>query len=666
MPGMMIKAMANAMAELHIDGEIGGWGVYASELREQLKAAGTISELTVYLNSPGGSVIEGLNIYNLLNRLDAHIKVVITGLAASMGSVIAMAGDEIEMAEGTLLMIHNPWGGALGEAKDLRKVADVLDKMKASLTGIYEKRTGLSREEITALMDEETWMDSLEAIEKGFITTVTDAINDGIDIETAKAMVASLSLPENEMSKLAASAKAEFLQSDETGEYRFALINKASITPKPKPAPTKPEPTEGRSSQTNSEEEQDMPKDIAALTERNNSITKLFAKHTQLTELKAECLADVNLSIEEVKDKLLEALGATEQPVGGFEVIADAKDKAKTGMEKALSARAGIISKDDEANEFRGYTLTEMARKMLQLNNQTPVGDKMVVIGQAFTHSTSDFGNMLANVANKAMLKGFEEAPETFDQFTGVGDLPDFKENTRTDIGPAPSLRQVKEGGEFKHITFGDKGATAMLATYGELFGITRQAIINDDLGAFTRVPQKMGRAARRTVGDLVFAQLVANAHYSAANQKTSAALSSDNLDALRVLMATRKDGAVTTGVRPSFLLVPEALSGKAKQCVEAEFMVDAAAKDSQQPNIARNMAQVISDYRLDADDPARYYLLASAMMYDALDVLYLDGNPNPFLDQQQGWNIDGTTFKVRIDAAAKLWDNRSVARGKA
>lgn len=94
--------------------------------------------------------------------------------------------------------------------------------------------------------------------------------------------------------------------------------------------------------------------------------------------------------------------------------------------------------------------------------------------------------------------------------------------------------------------------------------------------------------------------------------------------------------------------------------------MVDASAKNSTQRNTVRNAAEVISDYRLDDDSATTWYALANALAYDALDVLYLDGNSNPFLEQQAGWNIDGTQFKVRIDAAAKLWDPRSVGRGQA
>jgi len=605
---------------------------------------GEVNELTIYLNSPGGSVIEGLNIYNLIKRVEANTTIIITGLAASMGSVIAMAADNIEMAEGSLMMIHNPWGGAWGEADELRKVANVLDKMKASLIGTYHAKTTIDRDKLAELMNAETWMDATEAHSLGFINSIRETVEpeNCLSIDDAKALTALACADTNK----------------EMVTYA-AATNKTNFK------------NEGRNPQSKPKEESntmdEIEKEKAALKARNEAINTLFAKHPLLNELKAECLSDIELSIEDVQAKALDALSASDdnKPVGGFVVLEDAKDKSAKGMTLALSARAGL-EKDATENEFRGYSLTEMARHTLRTNGVPPTGDKMAFIGQAFTHSSSDFGNILSNVANKAMLKGFEESPETFDQFTGVGSLPDFKKSTRTDLGHAPSLREVKPGAEFKQITFTDSKAEAMLATYGEIFGINRQTVINDDLGAFTRIPSKMGRAARRTVGDLVFAQLMLPAHYSSANQLTSNPMNSANLDALRVKMITRKaaDDKTVTGVRPAFLIVPEALRGTATQAIESEFMIS-ADEASRQPNIARNMAQVISDYRLDADDVARYYLLASAAMYDALEVQYLDGNSNPFLDQMAGWNIDGTQFKVRIDAAAKLWDNRSVARAK-
>lgn len=696
--GMTFKALARKRAELHIDGYIGDWGITAAGLRQQLDAAGEITDLDVHLNSGGGSVIEGLNIYNLLKRHQANITVYIGGIAASMGSVIAMAGDLISIPKNALMMVHNPWGGAIGDADELRKVADILDKMKTSLVSIYADRSGLDTEQLNQLLTDETWLNGEEAVELGLADEVEGEIVDDEELAAMEAVKDFHCAPlRQETQKLVASADkgalAEFKQFE---DGHFDLV-----FPEPAPAatdtvpqtitvnltgsaaakafaeslqagtqftPSQPGGTAAPEPQATEEDSMTKEEAQAALKERNDAVIQMFAKHTQLAELKTDILADPSVTVEQAKDKLLEALGKDQRPHGGVQVIDDAGDKALKGMGSAILVRAGLEKRDDEANEYRGYTLLEMARNVLRLRGATPNGDKMAVIAQAFTHSTGDFGNLLSNTANKAMLKGFMEAPEIYPEFTGVGNLPDFKVNERVDIGHAPSLREVRAGAEYKHITLGDKGEQAQLATYGELFGITRQAIINDDLGAFTRIPSKFGQAARRTVGDLVFEVLIASGNFSAANSITSAALNSDNVDKLRTKLATQKDGAgkVTTPVRPAFLLLPEALLGKGKQTMEAEYIVDDAAKDARQPNTVRNLAKPLSDYRLDAKSATTWYLIGDPAIYDALDVLYLDGNANPFLEQQDGWNVDGAEFKVRIDAAAKLWDKRSVGRGQA
>jgi ATP-dependent Clp endopeptidase proteolytic subunit ClpP len=157
-------------AEVTIYDVIDRWfGVSPTAVRDALKDAGEVKTIRVRINSPGGNIVDGTAIYNILKSHKAKKIAVIDGVAASMASVVAMAGDEIEMGEGAYMMIHNPlgvvWGG---EADDMREMADLLDKMKGQLVGIYERRTGMDAAEISQMMDEETWMTAEEAIENGF------------------------------------------------------------------------------------------------------------------------------------------------------------------------------------------------------------------------------------------------------------------------------------------------------------------------------------------------------------------------------------------------------------------------------------------------------------------------------------------------------------------
>ena len=401
--------------------------------------------------------------------------------------------------------------------------------------------------------------------------------------------------------------------------------------------------------------------------DRKAGIMAAFAVHKdQHAGILTACLADDAISVVQAQQKLLDAIGAGEKPVQAAVILKDEKDKAREGMTAAIMARAGI-DKDDGANNFRGHTLLEMARKSLELSGQVGRGDKMNVVGQAFTHSTSDFGGILSDVADKAMMKGYDEAGEVFQEFTSKGSLSDFKIAERADAGTYPSLPVVRDGAEYKHVTVGDRKEQMQLATYGSLFSITRQAIINDDLSAFSQLPRKMGRAAVRTIGDLVFAILNTNPNMADGKRLFHAdhknlgtgALTSASLDALRALMGKQKDGDAFLNVRPGFLLVPTELRGAAMQVMESEFEI-AASKDKTAPNQVRNLAKVIDDARLAAN---AYYLLANPMMHDTIEVAYLDGNDTPYLEQQEGWNIDGTSFKVRMDATVKALDFRTLAK---
>lgn len=161
--------------ELSIYDEIGAFGVGAKQFIADLKEHKG-QHIHLRINSPGGEIVEGSAIYNALTRHEGGLTVHIDALAASMASVIAMSGNPIYMADNALLMIHNPWTLAAGEAKDLRKQADLLDTMKSNLIRAYQKKSGMEEKAIAKLMDEETWMDATEAAALGFI----DAIEDGI------------------------------------------------------------------------------------------------------------------------------------------------------------------------------------------------------------------------------------------------------------------------------------------------------------------------------------------------------------------------------------------------------------------------------------------------------------------------------------------------------
>jgi hypothetical protein len=384
--------------------------------------------------------------------------------------------------------------------------------------------------------------------------------------------------------------------------------------------------------------------------------------------------------MDQAIDLILAKVGA-QSPAGGdmpahTQVIVDARDKARQGIALSLLAKAG--RKDGERNEFSGMTMRELARVCLANQGLKAPNDPMQMVAMAFRptmfsgqHASSDFAQILADVANKEMLRGHEEQEETFPLWTSVGTLTDFKINKRVDLNLFPSLTEVPEGTEYQFATMSDRGASIVLATYGKMFSITRQAVINDDLNCFTKVPNKMGRASKRTVGNLVYAILTANAnmpdgialfHASHGNLGAAAAPTVASVDLGRAAMALQKDpDLLATGglnIRPAYFLVPVELQGTAGVLMAAEF---SPQQTQRVPNHVRGLAQVVPEARLSTASAISWYLAANPNAIDTIEVAYLNGVQTPVLEQKDGWNIDGVEMKVRLDAGCQVFDFRGL-----
>jgi ATP-dependent protease ClpP protease subunit len=160
---------------IHLYDEVGAFGAGSKDFLADLgKLDG--EHIHLRINSPGGSVIEGTAIYNALRRHQGGLTVHIDALAASMASVIAMAGAPVYMADNALMMIHNPWTVSMGDSDQLRREADLLDKLKSTLVNAYKRKSGMEEKEIAQMMDKETWLDAVEAVALGF----ADAIEEGV------------------------------------------------------------------------------------------------------------------------------------------------------------------------------------------------------------------------------------------------------------------------------------------------------------------------------------------------------------------------------------------------------------------------------------------------------------------------------------------------------
>ena len=438
---------------------------------------------------------------------------------------------------------------------------------------------------------------------------------------------------------------------------------------------------------------------------RINDVTDVFQPFIEregMSDLLTACI-DAGKTADQARGIILANMGNNAEPLGGDFVQTGKRsdiqhgktnmERMVEGMTEALLVRSGMGTDEQKANahqsEFTGMTLSELAREWVRgkgINTAGMSKDKICSVAfkrdvteTAFTSVVADFPALLADVANKSLLRGYSEAPETWRGFCSVGSVTDFKTNSRPNMSMFPDLETVAENGAFpiKEVTDWAESITA--STKGALFSITRQALINDDLNSFTKVPMLMGRAAARAVGDDAFSMLLAiqtmgedtNPLFDAVNHNNvyaAGAPSVDTVDAIRVGMGTQTDpSGATLNLRPSVLVCGLGYEGVASTLRNAQFDPDTADASGNtsgnRPNWVAGTFEVIADARIDGDTNAtNWFMLASPSMFDGIEVAFLNGVETPYLDQRDGFSIDGTEFKVRLDYGVAPLDWRTIA----
>lgn len=459
-------------------------------------------------------------------------------------------------------------------------------------------------------------------------------------------------------------------------------------------------------------------------SERRSEIELMFNQPgfdgVNFQELRRQCI-DGLVSVEDSRAALLQYVGSGVVPIstlppiqrqklptvpgpsgndgypfgGRMEHGADERDKLNTGAIRAIELRAGMV-KDPalqkqyrEGNEFVGLTLVEIARVCLRQAGVDARGlDAMSTVGLALTtpasfmraspiisHGSSDFTNLLLDASNKMMMAGYTEAPETWRPFVKVMSVPDFKTANLVNRSNFGDLDAIPEHGEYKYGTMTDKKETIVIDTYGKLFSISRRAIINDDLSAFTEVPMLMGRAAARMVGDLAYGVLTTNAalnednlalfHATHGNLYTTTgagAPSVSTLDTMFTGMATRTDPSGSTlNIVPRYIVTPRALENNTRVLLAATYD-PAGSAGTLKPNPFSGRMDVISDARLDAFNALGWFGFADPNIMPTVVVAFLNGVETPYMEQYSAFTQDGVAFKVRLEAGADAADFRGGA----
>lgn len=667
-------------------------------------------DLDIRINSPGGYVMEGLAIYNAIVRAAQDGRKVTThidGLAASMASVIAMAGEDRLMADNALMMIHNPWDIAMGDAAELRRKADQLDMIRDQLVKIYALRTGIAADDLVAMLDEETWLTAEQALEQKFVTSVTGAVT------AAACDVSAFGFRKAPKNPHLVHSAAAVIQSIVTGgatagiSQAVAAIlhpkgktmpqgNQGDGTPTPSPTPT---PTPSTTPDNAANAAAIAADAVAAERTRASTIRQAVAK-AQLPAAFAEELVDAGTSIDEARAKIIDKLAdandaTTPRNHAPIEVGTEAREKWLIGASNALLQRAGLTGIVSAAAKIRGETIdldpgelrgirnVELARMALDMAGITErsydrnrIVARALTARNAITQTTSDFPVLLENVMHKVLQAAYTVTPDTWSRLCGIGSVSDFRPHNRYLRGTFGELDDLNEAGEFKNKPIPDGAKEQISAkTKGNIINLSRQAIVNDDMDAFSGIAVDLGRAAKLTIEIAFYRLLSMNGglgpvmndgktffHADHGNILAPAAPSVVAFDAMRVAMARQKDisGNEFLEIRPYTGLFPVELGGTARTINDAVYDPDTASK-LQKPNMVNGMFSDIVDTPRLSGTP--WYGFADKDVAPAFEVVFLNGEQDPFLDSEEGWRTDGTEWKVRHDFGVGGVNYRSAQR---
>lgn len=607
-----------------------------TDIQRQIEFLDRNQPLSLDLNSDGGTVSDGVSIYNLFRGWPGGLTVDVVGWALSVASVILQAGSKRRAHDSALIMVHAPWTSATGNAGSMRESAVLLDQVSETLLKIY-RVTGQPEAVIRSWLDgSDHWFTASEALALGLVDEVlTDEATQ--PATPANAFAARHPIPPafSKMIQAMNTPTTQDIQSIQAAAIKADGVRRAEI---------------------------------------RQSFNK-FADREGVSAVQASCENDPSCTAAQAGQKLLAHLGSQSSPISGhWNVNTNAGGSRladyKAAAQDVLLARAGIKVAEPHpcARDLQQASLTTMAASMLSMAGINPRDTSSSgVISAAM--GTDDFSLLLGNIANKAMTLGYNEAPSGHALFTGERDVADFKKNTLVNLSEAPSLEKVAELAEYRNGSLLDGAETFQLATFGKILQISRQALINDDLQAFTNLPNAMGAAARRLEADKVFGLLTSNpvlgdsfALFSEEHGNLgSGPLNVTALSFARSKMRLQKGLAGVSFIdpQPKFLIVPVALETIAEQILAS--LVD-PSRNNATPNsdFIRGLT-LIADPRLDAVSSTAWYLAASPRQIDGILRAYLSGQPRPYLEENTEFRKDSISYKVRLDFAAGVMDYRGL-----
>lgn len=349
----------------------------------------------------------------------------------------------------------------------------------------------------------------------------------------------------------------------------------------------------------------------------------------------------------------------------------------RSAMQNALLHRCDPkIKLEDAGREFRGMRLVDMAREFVEMSGgnargMTPqelaraaLGCDRQAVRAAGMHSTSDFPLLLGSTVNRTLRDAYTNAPQTWRPLGRQTTVPDFRAVTRAALGDIAALEQVKEHGEYKYGTLSEDGAPIKVAKFGKIIAITWETIVNDDLGALTRIPAALGNAAAATESNVVWALLLGNPNFTdgtpffdAAHGNVAGsggAINTTTLAAARAAMRKQKSKAGEfLNLSPEYLVVGPDKELEAFQFTSSVYV---PAKNADINDVRNASLTVIVDARITGN---QWYLYAAPGAVDTFEYAYLEGEQGVFTETREGFEVDGMEIKARLVFGAGWIDYR-------
>ncbi|MFA0690620.1 ClpP-like prohead protease/major capsid protein fusion protein [Vibrio splendidus] len=646
----------NEPVKVWIHGDVGRYDIEAIDLIRALQAVAT-QDVTFHIQSYGGSVYEGLAMFNAIKAHKGKTVAVVDGVAASISSYYPMACDEIQMPENATMMIHDPNIGAWGGEKELESALAQLKNAKQTIADAYVEKTGKGIDAVLEAMNKETWFTAVEALEFGLVDKVIDPVNmeNCLQQVDGDALKAFKNLPESLSNQLNALGS-------ESSEPE--PVNHSSSTPPLTQAPTNQEPEQVTDMpQPNKTELQNA---VKQENQRQAKIRELCALHSVGEELKNEMLNDADCSVESASAKILSNLGSQsangqQEPTAAVSptiIHAGNGNHVKDELQNALNARLGTETIEGK-NTFASDSLLNMAKASLG-NKGFGLG-KQDLVARAF--NSGDFADVLTEGVRTVIREEAKVKPPLWQQIATTENMPDFRETDLVTINDAPDLMGINEDGEYKSALIKGSGEKIQLATYGREFRITRQAIINDEIALLSKVPRKFFQSGRRLADKLMINAILTGkmgdgkSVFDGKNLETGVAKG----DYAALILALHKS------------IVTAETSGGDAMDLDTHFllashdhapMLEAVLKTASKPdsfNPAFNKFQdLIATGRMSGVNGA---IGLTSKDFETVVMGFLDGQQDPWLETGDGFTSDGAKMRITYDLTAKVTDRRGIAK---